>query len=46
MEEGWRVLRDLKEAEEDMEQDQDQELLQLTDLVQKVTGCCANNNEE
>ena len=40
----WRMLRDLKEAEEDMEQEEGgllshQEILPLTDLVQTVTGC-------
>ena len=39
----WRVLRDLKEAEEDMEQEEGgilshQNLLPLADLVQTVTG--------
>ena len=39
----WRVLRDLKEAEDDMEQEEGgilshQNLLPLADLVQTVTG--------
>ena len=41
----WRVLRDLKEAEEDMEQEEggilsNQKLLPLAELVQTVTGGC------
>ena len=33
----WKVLRDLKEAKEDMQQEPSQELLPLKDLVQKIT---------